>query len=209
MACALCKTRREKRHCPGVQGEICAICCGEQREETVACPLECEYLQHAHQHEKLEKDPEGIPNRDFPVPQNFLHKNVQMVVAFERPILRAALKINAIDNDIRDALDGLVKTYRTLGSGLYYKSRPTNPLAAAIYDEVQNEIAAIRKMEQERGIHKLLDSQILTVLVFLQHLEYAFNNGRRRGRCFLDNIYNTMADIFEDLKPDEGSLLIS
>jgi hypothetical protein len=30
------------------------------------------------------------------------------------------------------------------------------------------------------------DSDVLGVLVFLQHLELQLNNGRRRGRAFLD-----------------------
>jgi hypothetical protein len=210
MACAICKTRREKRHCPGVQGEICSICCGEQREETVDCPLDCEYLQIAHQHESLEKkNPAGMPSREFRISQDFLRKNVEFLMTMQLTVLKAALRVHAIDSDVREALDGLARTYRTLESGLYYESRPANPMAAAIFDAIQQRVAEIRQTENERGVHKLLDNQVLTVLVFLQQMEYAFDNGRKRGRCFLDNLRTTMAGVAEEGQPDPASLIVS
>ena len=39
-----------------------------------------------------------------------------------------------VDRDVLEALDGLIRTYRTLQSGVYYESRPNNPLAGSIYD---------------------------------------------------------------------------
>jgi len=210
MACAICKTRREKRHCPGVQGDICAICCGEQREETIDCPLDCEYLQIAHRHEALEKkDPAGMPNAEVRITNDFLRKNVELVIALQHAILVASIARNAIDNDVKEALDGLARTYKTLGSGLYYESRPANPIAGAIFDAIQERVAELRKAENERGVHKILDSQILNVVVLLQQMEYAFNNGRRRGRCFLENLRNTLEDVAQEQTPAPTSLLVS
>jgi hypothetical protein len=209
MACAICKTRREKRHCPGVQGEICTLCCGTQREETIDCPLDCEYLQTAHLYEDLSKDPAGMPNRDFPVPEDFVKKNAHLITVIQHAILKPALERNAVDFDIREALDGLVRTYQTLGSGLYYESRPSNSIAAAIFDGVQQRIEEIRKLETERGLHKLRDSEFLTVFVFLQQLEYVLNNGRKRGRSFLENLVDGIAQLGEEEQPASSSLLIS
>ena len=53
MPCAICQIRRPRRFCPGVRGDICSLCCGTEREVTVNCPLDCEYLQEARKHEKL------------------------------------------------------------------------------------------------------------------------------------------------------------
>ena len=210
MACAICKTRREKRDCPGVQGAICAICCGEQREETVNCPFDCEYLQIAHQHEALgKKDPALMPSPDFRISRDFLQKNAELIMDLQMTILGAALERNAIDQDAKEALDGLVRTYRTLGSGLYYESRPSNPIAAAIFDAVQQRVASIRKGENESGVHKVLDSQVQTILVFLQQMEYTFNNGRKRGRCFLANIRATIGRFINQPEPAPSSLLVS
>jgi hypothetical protein len=209
MACAICNTRREKRHCPGVQGEICAICCGEQREETVACPLDCEYLEIAHQQESREKKNSAeMPNHDFRVSVDYLKKNIELAMALQRAVLVAALRSQALDSDAGEALDGLVRTFKTLDSGLYYESRPANPIAAAIFDAVQESVAELRAIENERGVHKLTNTQILTVLVFLQQMEFAFNNGRKLGRCFLGNLRTAMGGIDDGKQRETGSLLV-
>jgi hypothetical protein len=210
MACAICNIRREKRHCPGLPGEICAICCGEQREETISCPLDCEYLQLAHLSESRDtKDPAGIPNRDFRLSRDFLEKNVELVIALQHALLVGAIENNAIDNDVKEALDGLVRTYRTLGSGLVYESRPSNPIAGLVYDAIQRRVTEIRDSENERGVHKLQDTQVLSIVVFLAQMEYAFNNGRKRGRSFLHNLGATMASIAAQQRPETSPLIVS
>ena len=52
MKCHICDTRKPRRHCPGVNGEICSICCGNEREVSISCPLDCPYLVEARLHEK-------------------------------------------------------------------------------------------------------------------------------------------------------------
>ena len=81
----------------------------------------------------------------------------------------------------------LIRTYRTLQSGVYYESIPTNPLAAGVYSAVQRGTGEFREQERRRlGMSKTRDADILGLLVFLQRLEFDRNNGRRRGRAFLD-----------------------
>ena len=71
--CRICETRRPKRWCPGVNGEICSPCCGAEREVTVDCPLDCEYLLEARRHEKLPGvNPDEFPNRDVRVTDEFI-----------------------------------------------------------------------------------------------------------------------------------------
>ena len=50
-----------------------------------------------------------------------------------------------------EALDGLIRTYRTLQSGVYYESRPNNPLAGCIYAAVQGALAEYRERESNRN----------------------------------------------------------
>jgi len=210
MACAICKTRREKRHCPGVQGDICAICCGEQREETITCPLDCEYLQVAHDNEsRQKKDPAGMPNRDFKLSRDFLKKNLELMMALQMTLVMTAMEREAFDNDVKEALDGLIRTYQTLQSGLFYESRPSNPIAAAVFDALRQRAAEIRKAEDEKGVHKTTDSQVLSILIFLQQMEYTFNNGRRRGRCYLDNLYGAMSQALAAQQAEPPSLIVS
>ena len=189
MACAICEVRKPKRFCPGVRGEICTLCCGTEREMTVHCPLDCPYLLDARLHDKVpDVDPDKFPNLDIKVTDDFLHENEGLLVFLGRGLLESTLEIpDAVDNDIREALDALVRTYRTLQSGVYYETRPQNPLAGGICAGLQNRIAEMRRQESEGGgVTRTRDAQILGLLAFLQRLELDRNNGRRLGRAFVD-----------------------
>ena len=99
----------------------------------------------------------------------------------------AAMNMAAIDSDVRETLDALIRTYRTLESGVYYETRPANPIADQMRAAVQAAVADFRTREREQtGVTKTRDADALGVLVFLQRLEFDRNNGRRRGRAFLD-----------------------
>src|SRR2546421_11078915 len=134
MVCAICEIRRPRRFCPGVRGDICTICCGTEREITVDCPLDCIYLHDAHRHEKITPtDPQNFPNQDIRVTEEFLHQHEPLLLFLAQTVLDAALSTSrAIDFDVREALDALIRTYRTLQSGVYYETLPTNPIAAGI-----------------------------------------------------------------------------
>jgi hypothetical protein len=189
MACAICQTRRPRRFCPGVGGDICSICCGTEREVTVSCPLDCQFLQEARKHDRL-PSLEGVevPNKDIRITESELREHEDLVMFMAATVLRAAFEIpGVVDLDVREALEALTRTYRTLQSGVYYETRPANPLAAAVCGAVQDIVAEYRKEEKERlGITKTRDGDVLRTLVFLQHFELDRNNGRRRGRAFLD-----------------------
>jgi hypothetical protein len=188
MACNICEVRRPRRHCPGVEGEICAICCGTEREVTVDCPLDCVYLREARLHEKPpEVDVSKVPNRDVKVTDEFVRENIPLMSYLSATIARAAMSVPGTnDFDVREALESLIRTYRTLESGLYYETRPNNPLAANLHQAVQQGVEDLRKEAVEQtGSTTIRDNQVLGVLVFLQRLERHNNNGRRKGRAFL------------------------
>ena len=189
MSCAICHTRRPRRFCPGVHGEICTTCCGTEREVTIDCPLDCAYLREAHQHEKKEPaDPSSFPNQDIRVTEDFLRDHEPLLLFLAHSLLDATLATSgAVDFDVRAALDALVRTYRTLESGVYYETRPDNLIAANICRLLQAEIDEFRKQEPEKtGMTQTRDADILGLLVFLQRLELDNNNGRKRSRAYLD-----------------------
>jgi hypothetical protein len=200
MPCAICKIRRPKRFCPGVGGDICTICCGTEREVTVSCPLDCSYLQEARRHEKPARHSEGeLLDQDIRVTEQFLRKNEEALAFTGAVLARSALETpGAVDSDMRDTLQALVRTYRTLQSGVYYETRPDNSLGNAIFGKVQEGIAEFRKREQEgAGLPITRDADILGLLVFLERLERDQNNGRPRGRAFIDflrGFYTPTAD---------------
>lgn len=188
MVCVICQARRPKRSCPGVRGDICSICCGQEREVSIACPLDCAYLQDARRHDKLVPlDPAAIPHPDVKVTESFLADNEELVIFLGQTLSRAALDTpGAADLDVRAALDALSRTYLTLRSGVYYETRPENSLANRIYGVVQEGLAEFRRTEQERsGLPKTRDADVLGILVFFSRLEMDRNNGRPKGRAFI------------------------
>ena len=189
MACKICEARRPRRFCPGVGGDICSLCCGSEREVTVDCPLDCRYLRDARRHEKQPPaDPDQFPNPDVRVTEQFLREHEELLLFTARKLSETALaKPGTVDYDVRETLDSLVRTFRTLESGLYYETRPSNPVAAGIQQQITESLEEFRRQLSARaGMSVVRDADVLGVLVFLQRLEISHNNGRKRGRAFLD-----------------------
>ena len=210
MACDICAVRKPRRVCPGVRGEICSICCGTEREVSVYCPLDCPYLEDARRHERVpEVKPEAFPNRDINVTQEFLAEHDDLFGFLGQTLLRASLETpGVVDNDIREALDALIRTHRTLESGVYYETRPNNPLAGAICAHMQQAAAEFRNSERQRtGIQHTREVDVLGILVFLEQMEIIHNNGRARGRAFIDVLRGSFGRSMPQ-QPVEGSPLI-
>jgi hypothetical protein len=198
--CKICAIRRPKRFCPGVSGDICAVCCGTEREVTVNCPLECAYLQESRKHSALpDIDPRQFPHPEIRVSEEFLRRAEPLLILLAAALAAAALDRNqAYDNDVKQALGGLVQKYRTLESGLVIEARPDNPVAARLYAAVLERIDDVqRRLEQHGGVR---DKDVLGILVFLQRLEIQHNNGRPKGRAFID--------FLRGFFPPDGSKLV-
>lgn len=191
--CKLCEKKRARRHCPGVDGEICPSCCGEERENTIDCPQSCEYLQEARLREQpAHRAEEELPHPDVRVTEDFLGRHGDLVGWLSAALVRAMEAAHAVDSDAREALDALVRTYRTRESGLIYETRPDNPYAARIQDALKESLEELRKaMAEAPGLQAVIpeslrDADVLGVLVFLVRVEVQYDNGRRRGRAFHD-----------------------
>lgn len=207
--CRICEKRKPRRYCPGVSGDICAICCGTEREVTVSCPLDCPYLQDARNFErKPEPEPRNVPNADIQVSENFLFQNQFLLAMIASSLgLSSMVTEGAVDSDVKQALESLVRTYRTLQSGLLYDARPENLIAAQLYEGVQTMVDNVRQRMQEHG-QPLLDSDVLRVLVFLQRLEIHNNNGRPKGRAFIHMLLEFIPPAGEMPEQDSGPGLI-
>jgi hypothetical protein len=145
-------------------------------------------LREARVHERpaqlTEKD---IPNLDIQLKESFVQDHEHEVMALSLALARAMDHEKAVDLDAREALESLVRTYRTLQSGLIYETRPQNPYAAGIQERLVKAIEDLRKsIAEQAGMQTLRDTDILATLVFLQRVEIQHNNGRRRGRAFFD-----------------------
>ncbi|MBX9601013.1 MAG: hypothetical protein K2X35_08415 [Bryobacteraceae bacterium] len=187
--CRICENRKPRRFCPGISGDICPVCCGEQREETIDCPLGCPYLSESRRHERQQlKSLDEFPNQDVKITEAFLRDHENLVLYLSVALLRAArANPGATDGDVREALQSLIRTYRTLDSGLIYETRPANPYAAAIQDKLQADVEGARKtVAEQSGGGGIRDAEILGTFVFLERLEIQHNNGRRKSRGFID-----------------------
>jgi hypothetical protein len=187
--CKICGKRRARRACPAVHGDICTLCCGTEREVSLSCPLVCEYLQQAHQHEKAipvaDKD---ISYPSVVVSESFLRSNEELLIFCAYALLQAAMRAaGAIDSDVLTALEALIQTQRTLESGLLYETRAENTIAAGIQRGFSASLEEYRKARSERDpLSAIRNSDLLTVLIFLHRLGQQNRNGRPRGRMFLD-----------------------
>jgi hypothetical protein len=187
--CKICGKRRARRVCPAVSGDICTICCGTEREVSLSCPLECEYLQEAHRREKPVPISEPqLSNRDVEVTEEFLAQHEELTLFCIHALVQAALRTSgALDSDALAALEALIQTQRTLESGLVYETRAENMVAAQVQRAFTASLADYQKLRAEReALSPVRNSEILKVLVFLHRMGQQNQNGRPRGRMYLD-----------------------
>ncbi len=191
MACPLCQKRTAKRWCPARGERICAVCCGTEREVTIDCPSDCEFLIAARRYETGHRrplPPEALPHPEVAVTMEVLQELRPVLAELGLEILKLAREHPPLfDADVLAALRALTESCRTRVSGLYYEKPPEAGPARAVYVRLAETIARIRARQVERvGFAALKDSEVLALLVFLLRLGSYHSNGRPRSRAFLD-----------------------
>jgi hypothetical protein len=192
LSCPICHKRKEKRFCLALHDRICPQCCGEQREVTLDCPSECEYLQQARQHEKPRELSDAERTELFPkveIRADFLERYEPFIGGLMQTLLGAAQgDRNLKDGSVLGALSAMATSYQTLvASGLVYQEATPNPSQAAIIETLQRAIEEFRKLEQQHlGYTALRDSDVLKALVFIIRLGHVHTSGRPLSRAFLD-----------------------
>jgi hypothetical protein len=82
-------------------------------------------------------------------------------------------------------------------------------LAAELCGALREAMSQFRQAEAKRlGMHKTRESAALGLLVFLQHFELSYNNGRRRGRAFLDALLDIYPGESAAEPPPASSLIL-
>jgi hypothetical protein len=186
-----------------VQGDICAPCCGSEREVSVSCPLNCEFLLEARRHEKIDSiDPAEMPNRDVEVTEEFLNEHDPLLAFLSEAVLGCALRTEgAVDADVREALAAIIKTYRTRQSGLIYETRPANPIAANVQKLLTERIEELQKaLTEQTGMTTLRDAEFLGIFVFLHRIALHWDNRRPRGRSFLSFLLARQAQMVDQVQ---------
>jgi len=189
MICPICEKRKAKRLCPAKGLQICSRCCGAEREQTIDCPFDCRYLQEARAHDyKGGIDPKDFPHKEIRIDEGFLREHAELLETYGRELLAGSLAVaGSVDSDARQSLDALVRTYKTLDSGIYYDTRPDSVFARQIVDHLRQKVEEFQENEtREAGFPKTRDSDLLRVWVFLYRMALDRDNGRRKGKAFLD-----------------------
>ena len=168
--------------------------------------MECPYLQEAHDHERPpDIQITELPNRDIQVTEEFLRNHEPLLQFILALVFRSSMDTpGAVDNDIQEAMEAIIKTYRTLASGLLYDSIPVNPIAADIYTNVRDQLDKLRASLIEKGTTPR-DNEFLGIFVYLQQIELLRKNGRPRCRAFMDFLHRMFP---EYQAPETASPLI-
>ncbi len=129
-----------------------------------------------------------ISNQDIPVTEEFIASHEELLLFCIYALVQAAVRTTgAIDTDVMAALESLIQTHRTRESGLVYENRPENMVALAIQRSFSASLADYEKLRAEReALTPLRNSETLAILVFLHRIGEQNQNGRPRGRMFLD-----------------------
>jgi hypothetical protein len=195
VSCAICEVRKEKRFCPAVHGRICPQCCGEQREVTLDCPLDCPYLRQAREHEKPRPadqiDPAGL-FLQVEVSDQFMYEKEHLLMGLTYALAKAARADRSLhDQDLIASLSMLAHSYeRRVNSGLHYEEPLTTDARRRVAAEVETMVKEYREAEQKHvGYSTLRDSDLLKALVFLLRLGYGRTSGRPKSRAFVEFLY--------------------
>ena len=209
--CHLCERRAPRRHCPALQRDICTVCCGTEREQSIGCPLDCEHLREARTHEKLrEFDPKSLPNPEIELTEDYLGEHKDLAIVTGRMLFVAAMENEGVvDADMRDALASLVTSFKSsANSGLIYDARPTNTIAAAVAGRFREELEKFREaVAKSAPMRPVLDKDLLRVLVFWQRTELQHSNGRRKGRAFIESLYGILPPPPEERPGESGGIV--
>ena len=103
MSCPICEKRPPKRFCPAKGEKICAICCGEEREVTIDCPLDCSYLIAAHRYEaehRKRRAADEIPYRNVEFSVDFIYERWPQVTGLAATILAFQIQNRELDDAI-------------------------------------------------------------------------------------------------------------
>ena len=172
-----------------MNGNICPQCCGTAREVTLVCPFDCVYLREARVHETLvDVDPRTFPHQDIKLTESFLVEREPLLLAAAAALAEGAInETNAYDSDVREALDAMIRTYRTLLSDLYYEALPENNVAASVFRQARGRIEQFRENTASQTSHgSIRDSDVIGVLIFLQRMAMDNDNQRAKSRRFID-----------------------
>ena len=192
VTCPICNTRKAKRLCPARAETICSVCCGTEREVTIDCPSDCLYLIDSRKNDmsRMQIDWAKVPFPESKFNRRFAETNSPLLYAIDRAICKCVAENRPlVDTDVVAALQTLAESYRTQASGIIYEKPLDYALQRSLYENLKAAIVEFREKEAQRvGMTTLRDSDVRDSLIFLTQLAAVHENGRPKGRAYLDLI---------------------
>ncbi len=138
----------------------------------------------------MEIDWSKVPFPESKFDRRFAQANGYLLHAIDHEIVKFAVENRAtVDSDVLAILQNLAESYRTQSSGIIYEKPIDYALQRALYNAVKAAIADFRQKEvQHAGMATVRDRDIRDSLIFLTQLAFVHQNGRPKGRAYLDLI---------------------
>jgi hypothetical protein len=211
LSCPICEKRKAVRFCPAKGEQICAVCCGTEREVTITCPADCAYLAAAHRYEDQHKReiPADTPFLEERLPPGTLQVHQPLVAALAFAIRKTCTtQPSATDPDAQAALRALAESYKTLISGIYYEKIPDIPAQREIYTALATLLDDLKKKQAAAGTSDTLKNQdIFYVVIFLFRMSLLRSSGRPRSRRFIEFLRGQFPQA-EELKREESRIIM-
>jgi len=190
VSCPICGKRKAVRYCPAKGEQICSVCCGTEREVTISCPADCNYLIAAHRYEDEHKRAvlADTPFVEERLPQDLLRAQQQLIslLAFQIAKFAGAQK-STTDPDVLASVAALASTYKTLESGLLYEKVPEIPVQRDLYLALTKFLHEIKQKASEGGNSEAIkDRDVFHLAVFFSRMGLLRSNGRPRSRRFIE-----------------------
>jgi hypothetical protein len=144
---------------------------------------------------RLQVDWSKVPFADVRIPFEFAQSHSMLLAALISSISEYARDHRqVVDTDAIAALQALAETYRTLSSGLYYEKPPDYLYRRELYHVMKAALEEFKQGESQRlGLATTRNGEIRDALIFLAQLGATRENGRPKGRAFLDLIRTQLA----------------
>jgi len=158
---------------------------------------------------RREIDWKSLPFSDVEISHAFAQSHAPLIMALLDRVGRFAREHRqVVDTDALASLKALAESYRTLSSGLYYEKLPDYLYQRELYQELKATLEEFQRTETQRqGLISTRNSDIRDALIYLTKLAAIRDNGRPKGRAFLDMVREAAAD--ESAKADSKIVLLS
>jgi hypothetical protein len=178
---------------------------------TIDCPRECLHLVSSRQNDmaRLQIDWAKVPFPESKFTRQFAQTHGPLLYSLDRAICKFAAEHRVtVDTDVVAALQNLAESYRTQASGLIYEKPLDYSLQRALSEALKASIAEFREKEAQRvGMTTVRDSDVRDALIFLTQLAAVHENGRPKGRAYLDLIRSQFPK--EEFEKPGSSILLA